>query len=106
MVTFFIALMLFCFSISNTSTRVAVAVMSAIVAVLIIWCIQLAWVSTEDYGVWPNSKDALRRTRNDFVKHVKKLGRDFLIPFSTRRAPEVAHGIHSMAERRGDFGGV
>lgn len=56
--------------------------------------------------MWPNSKDALRRTRNDFVKHVKKLGRDFLIPFSTRRAPEVAHGIHSMAERRGDFGGV
>lgn len=106
MVTFFIALMLLCFTISNTSTRVSVAVMSAIVAVLIIRCIQLAWVSTEDYGVWPNSKNALRRTRDDLVKHVKKLGRDFLVPFSTRRASEVAHGIQSMAERRGDFGGV
>jgi hypothetical protein len=80
--------------------------MSVIVAVLIIWCIQLAWVSTEDYGVWPNSKNALRRTRDDLVKRVKKLGRDFLIPFSTRRAPEVAHSIPPMAERQGDFGGV
>jgi hypothetical protein len=56
--------------------------------------------------VWPNSKNALRRTRDDLVKRVKKLGRDFLIPFSTRRAPEVAHSIPPMAERQGDFGGV
>ena len=106
MATFFIALLLFCFTISNTSTRVFVAVVSVVVAALIIWCILLGWTSSVDYGVWPNSKNALRRTRDDLAKHVKKLGRDVLIPFSTHRTAEVACDVNAMTERQGDFGGV
>jgi hypothetical protein len=106
MVTFFIALLLFCFTISNTSTRAFVAVISVIVAVLIVWCIQLARISTQDLYVWHNSKLVLRRTRNDLVKRIKELGQDILSPFSSRRTPEVAHNVHAMAERQGDFGGV
>jgi uncharacterized membrane protein YccC len=106
MVIFFIALLLFCFTISNTATRAFVVAMSVITAVLVLWCIWLAWETTEDYDLWQNSKDALRRTRNDIVKRGKEFGQDLLSPFSTRRAPEVAHSIHSMAERQGNFGGV
>jgi hypothetical protein len=106
MVTFFIALLLFCYTISNTSTRVFVAVISVIVAILILWCIHLARNSTEDFYVWHNSKLALRRTRDDLFKRIKELGHGLLSPFSTRHTPEVAHGVHAIAERQGDFGGV
>ncbi|KAF8258666.1 hypothetical protein EI94DRAFT_1110391 [Lactarius quietus] len=40
MALFFIALLLFCFSISNRSTRIFVAVTSIMMAALIWWCIQ------------------------------------------------------------------
>jgi len=106
MVTFFIALLFFCFTISNTSTRAFVAVVSVVVAVLIIWCIQLAWISTQDLYVWHNSKLVLRRTRDDLVKRIKELGQDIISPFSSRRTPEVAHSVQAMTERQGDFGGV
>jgi hypothetical protein len=58
--------------------------------------------SSVDHGVWPNSKNALRRTRDDLVKHVKKLGRDrdVLIPFSTRHAAEVAYDVNAMVDDR------
>ena len=108
MVIFFIALLLFCFTISNTATRAFVTAMSVITAVLIMWCIQLAWESTEDYDLWQKSKLALWRTRDDLVDRIKEFGQDLLGPFSTRRAPDVAHShsIPSMAERQVDFGGV
>ncbi|KAH9003499.1 hypothetical protein EDB86DRAFT_2826626 [Lactarius hatsudake] len=40
MVTFFVALLLFCFGTSNTLTRIFVAVTSAVVVVLVGWCIR------------------------------------------------------------------
>lgn len=40
MVTFFIGLLLFCFNISNASTRIFVAVTSVVVLVLVGWCIR------------------------------------------------------------------
>ncbi|KAH9171928.1 hypothetical protein EDB89DRAFT_2174042, partial [Lactarius sanguifluus] len=52
MVMFSIALLLLCFSISNVSTRISVAVTSVIVAALIVWCIHSAWESSEEKGVW------------------------------------------------------
>jgi uncharacterized membrane protein YccC len=106
MVIFLIALLLLCFSISNTSTRAFVTVMSVITALLIMWCIQLAWESTEDFDLWHNSKLAIRRARNGVAKRIKEFGEDLLSPFPTRRAPDVAHSIPSMAELQSDFGGV
>ena len=55
MVMFSIALLLFCFSISNPPTRIFVAVTSVMVTVLIGWCIHRAWESSEDKGMWANS---------------------------------------------------
>ncbi|KAN0127130.1 hypothetical protein V8E53_015068 [Lactarius tabidus] len=45
MVMFSISVLLFCFSISNPSTRIFVAVTSVMVAALIWWCIKSSWES-------------------------------------------------------------
>ncbi|KAF8474433.1 hypothetical protein DFH94DRAFT_131009 [Russula ochroleuca] len=82
MVIFFIALLLFCFKISNVSTRIFVAMMSVLVATLIGWCIRTAWESSDDDDVWENSLAVLRRTRVALFKRVKEF-----IPFHTRRVP-------------------
>jgi hypothetical protein len=55
MATFSIALLLFCFGISNPSTRIFVAVTSVMVAALIGWCIRSAWESSEARGAWLSS---------------------------------------------------
>jgi hypothetical protein len=99
MVIFFIALLLLCFTISNTSTRGFVAVISTLVAALIMWCIWTAWESAEDNDVWRKSLAALRRTRGDVSKSVKELFQDALRPFSIRRAPGDVHSTHSMTDR-------
>ena len=108
MVIFFIALLLLCFTISNASTRGFVAVMSALVSALILWCIRTAWESTDDIDVWHNNLVALRRTGDSLFKRVKKLGRDIVGPFSTRRPQEELRSIRSfaMSERPFDVGGV
>src|SRR5712691_5381108 len=108
MVIFSIALLLLCFTISNTSTRGFVAVMSALVVALIMWCIRTAWDSTDDFDVWHNNLFALRRTRDSLFKRVKKLGQDIAGPFSTRRPQEDVHSTLSisMSERPFDIPGV
>jgi hypothetical protein len=100
-VIFFIALLLLCFTISNTSTRGFVTIMSTLVAALIMWCIWTAWESTGDHDVWRKSLTALRRTHGDVSKSVKELFQDVLRSesFSIRRAPGDVHGTHSMTDR-------
>ena len=108
MVIFFIALLLLCFTISNTSTRGFVAVMSTLITALVMWCIRTAWESTDDFDVWHNNLVALRRTRDSLYNRVKKLGRDIVGPFSTRRPQEELRSIRSiaMSERRFGTSGV
>jgi len=71
MVVFFVALLLFCFTISNTATRAFISASSFLSSILVIWCIRTAWETTEDYDVWNKSTDALRHTRDDLFKRVK-----------------------------------
>ena len=71
---FSVALLLFCFSISNPLTRVFVAVTSVIVAALICWCIKSFWESGEERRMWINpllpyvtrALDLVRGACNDF----------------------------------------
>jgi hypothetical protein len=79
---FFIALLLFCFEISNLATRISVSIMSALVAALVIWCIWTAWEYTESVYVWRDSLVVFQRTRSNLFKRVK----DFK-PFRSRRVP-------------------
>jgi hypothetical protein len=52
MVMFFIALLLFSFYYSNTSTRAFVALASALLSILTLWCIGRAWESSDGVEVW------------------------------------------------------
>jgi len=88
-VIFFVALLLLCFTISNIPTRIFIGCTSVLVASLIVWCILVTWESGEREAVWHDSLAALRRTRRDFVEHVKQLGAGGLGLFHTRRAPQV-----------------
>ena len=84
---FLIALLLFCFSISNSPSRIFVAIMLALVATLIGWCIRTAWKDDDDDDddddVWQNSLVVLRRTCGTLVGCVKEFN-----PFHTRRVPQ------------------
>jgi hypothetical protein len=82
MVTFFIALLIFCIRISNPATRISVAIASVVVAILVIWCIRTAWESTEGEDVWRDSVIVFRRARTNLFKRVKNLN---LNPFGVRR---------------------
>lgn len=98
MVTFFIALLLFCFKISNPATRVSVAIASVVVAILVIWCIRTAWESTEGEDVWRDSVIVFRRARVNLFKRVKEFN-----PFCVRRGRRhVSQDNHiTMADRVG-----
>jgi hypothetical protein len=52
MVTFSIALMCFCFVISNHTTRITVGTTSALVVALTILCLWIAWGSSNAWTVW------------------------------------------------------
>jgi hypothetical protein len=52
MVMFFIALLLFSFYYSNTLTRVFVAMASALLSVLTLWYIGMAWESSDGVEMW------------------------------------------------------
>ena len=54
MVTFFIALLLSSFTISNPATRISIGLISALVFVLTVWCIWTGWESSDGGGatVW------------------------------------------------------
>ncbi|SRR6266852_1200064 len=83
MVIFFIALLLFCFRISNLATRISVSIMSVLVAALIIWCIRTAWESTEGENVWRDSLVVFQRARGNLFRRVKNFN-----PFRARRIPQ------------------
>ena len=94
MVIFFVALLLFCFRISNASTRISAAIMSVLMTTLLVWWIR-AGDSTEDEDVWQNSLTALRRARAVLLERVKKLN-----PFHTRRVPQ--HDHVTLTDRLGE----
>ena len=86
MVIFFIELLLFCFSISNHSTRIFVAIMSVLVAALIGWGVWTAWESEEDEDeVWEKSLAVFRRTHVALFERVKKFIH-FTLPVSQMTA--------------------
>ncbi|KAH9989672.1 hypothetical protein BJV77DRAFT_1069397 [Russula vinacea] len=98
MVIFFIALLLFCFSISNHSTRIFVAMMSVLIATLIGWCIWTSWDSKEDDedDVWESSLAVFRRARVTLFGRVKEI-----IPYHTRRVPNDSITLNSRLNESG-----
>ena len=77
---FFIALLLFSFYYSNTSTRIFVTVASALLAILTLWCIGRAWESSDGREEWssnlvPTIKRALSHVRDKCHNLLPRWGR-------------------------------
>jgi hypothetical protein len=105
MVIFSVALLLFCFTISDTSTRIATGTMSAVVAAPVAWCIRTAWESGDTRGV-QDSLLTLRRTGDRLFARLKHFVLVLipLRPFPTRRTSEDVHSVHSMVDRQPEVG--
>jgi hypothetical protein len=89
MVMFSIAVLLFCFSISNPSTRIFVAVTLVMVAALVWWCIKSSWESSEERG-WASSSlrsyfcralDHIRGVANGFFALILRRESSPLLPY-------------------------
>ena len=86
---FSVALLLFCFCTSNTSTRAFVAVTSVIVAALICWCIKIFWESGEERRRWINpllpyvtrGLDLVRGACNDFFALILRRENPTSLPY-------------------------
>ena len=101
MVMFFIALLLFSFYYSNTLTRIFVAVASAMLCILTVWCIRRAWESSDGREEWSSSllPSILRafgharvRCHNLFVV-ISRRGREH----PSSHAPEHDNGANSTS---------
>jgi len=101
MVIFSVALLLFCFTISNTSTRIATGTMSAVIVALVAWCIRTAWKSGDSRGLRQDSLLTLRRARDRLFARLKHFVLVLSIPLSP---PEDVHNVHSMVDRQGQGG--
>ncbi len=95
---FFIALLLLCFTISNTATIISVSIMSALVVSLVIWCIRTSWESTEGEDVWRDSLVVFKRARGNLLERVMEFN-----PFRTRRFPrDISQDDHiTLTDRVG-----
>ena len=106
MIIFFIALLLFCFTISNTSTRISVALISVFAVSLVVWCIRTTSVATEGFSVWHVSLVVLQRACKDHLRRVKQFVTVLvaLVPslLPTRRTSQSVHTMDSMADRQSE----
>ena len=72
--TFYIALLLLCFTISNKATRISVAAMSIMVVVLVIWSLR-ALESKLAGEVFHNNFAVLQRSYHRFLAYLNRLHR-------------------------------
>jgi hypothetical protein len=99
MVIFFIALLLFCFTISNIQTRIFVCVSSVMMSPLVAACIVTSWRSSDDEELWQDIPTVLRRLLRPFT-HFKQLAScPLTFPFA-QPTPDDVRSVHSMAERQ------
>ena len=89
---FSIALLLFCFSISNPSTRISVAVTAVMVAALIGWCMQWAREYSYSKAMW--ASHALPYITR-LLNRVRGLLIDMFSLISRRESPPSLPGGHS-----------
>ena len=98
---FFIALLLFSFYYSNTPTRIFVAVASAMLAALTVWCIGRAWESSDGREVWTSS---LLPSISRAFSHGRVKCHDLFAVISRRghpssQAPDGAESVLPMSVR-------
>jgi hypothetical protein len=87
MVTFFIALLLFCFYISNMPTRIVVAVSSVILTPPVIVCIVISWQTSDDGAPWRNRFTVLKRSGSRLFARIRQQIAQPLTLLNARPAP-------------------
>ena len=100
-VTFFIALLFFSFTISNTPTRIVVCISSVMMAPLVVGCIWISPPSRYDAGaeLLQNGLTALKRLLGPFAHFKQLLSRPLASHFA-QPAPDDVRSVHSMAGRQ------
>jgi hypothetical protein len=98
MAMFFIALLLFCFTISNAPTRIIVCVSSVMMSPLVAGCILTSWRSSDDGELWQNSL-TLKRLLGPFAHLKQLLSSPLASPFA-QPTPDDVRSMHSMTEHR------
>jgi hypothetical protein len=99
MVIFFIALLLFCFTISNMPTRIIVCVSSVMMSPLVAGCISTSWRSSDDGELWEDNLTALKRLLGPFAHLKQLLSSPLASPFA-QPTPDDVRSMHSMTEHR------
>jgi hypothetical protein len=92
MATFFVALLLFCFTISNKATRISVAATSMMVVVLVLWSIR-ALDSQLVREVSDSSLSVLRRSRHRFLAYVNRLFTRHTVSLGSIQMPVRQNGV-------------
>ena len=102
MVMFLIALLLLCFTISNTSTRIFVSVMSVMLVPPVVGCILVSRRTSDDGELWHDSLVVLKRSRDRLLARLKHFAVGVLRSHArpTPHIPEEVGSVHSMTERQ------
>jgi hypothetical protein len=103
MVIFFIALLLLCFTISNTLTRIFTSVMAVMMVPPVVGCILVSRRSSDDGELWHDSLVVLKRSRDRLIaplKHFALGALRLLYPRPTPHIPDEVGSAHSMTERQ------
>jgi len=103
MVIFFIALLLLCFTISNTSTCIFVSVMSVMMAPPVVGCILICRRSSDDGELWHESLVVLKRSSDRLLACLKHFALGALRLRYARPTPHIPDEVgsaHSMTVRQ------
>ncbi|KAI0250650.1 hypothetical protein BJV78DRAFT_544493 [Lactifluus subvellereus] len=103
MVIFFIALLLLCFTISNTSTRIFISVMSLVMTPPVVGCILVSRRSSDDGELWHDSLVVLKRSGDRLLaclKHFALGAFGLCYARPTLHIPDEVRSAHSMTERQ------
>ena len=97
MATFFLALLLFCFTISNKATRISVIAMSIMVVILIVWSVGVLEYKLAR-EVWQNNLAVFRRTGGNIFTCVKNFG-TFRARHVPRHVPQDHFALSDLVGR-------
>jgi len=105
MVTFFIALFLYCFSIPTKRTFISIVSSSVIVVVFVAGCICTTWEPSDEGGVWSNRVQPSIRRALHSIRTSARVVKSLRDRFSSDTPNEVG-SVHSLAELQNGGGDV
>jgi len=104
MLMFFVALFLYCFSISNLRSRISIASTSLVVFAFFVGCLWIIWESSDKWAVWLGGfqvpSHISRALRALHLSRLRDAAMSFRNCFRSRTTNDTG-SEHEMATRRG-----